>query len=264
MILNIFLHIFTRYIRHLIEIKNMGKVSDLKNICFYDGLKRPIDKERILKFEKNAIYDRYYSGRVFDHTTLIEDLGTIQIDFTNIHDWLQELPDIDSKSGRIFSLYAEDIDTKSIVVIIHGYIILVPFGIGKAALKEYYYQAGVDTYYPIAIISSLRTTISTPNILVKLLDRIEQEVNIYWKRRKIEIIELLKEGDLWKRYINSFDDIIHYYFLCPSIDRELVFALKQREYKTQGNFQLLSNTTASYDDAMINDHLKRAKRLSGL
>lgn len=233
----------------------------LPYLQFYNGRTHPIDKERILDFELNAIYKRYYSDRLFDHSALIENLGPIQIDYSNIHDWLQEIPDIDTRSARIFSLWAEDERTSEVVLIAHGYFILMPFGSGEKAVSDYYYLTGEETFYPVAVISSFRTVIDKMAILVDLLERVELEINLLWKDLKQKIVSSIEKGFLWKRYVNSFNEIIHFSFLCPSMDREVIEALRQREYRTTGVMQLLSSSTASYDTAIINDHLKQAKKM---
>ncbi len=233
----------------------------LPYLQFYNGRTRPIDKERILDFELNAIYKRYYTDRLFDHSALIENLGPIQIDYSNIHDWLQEIPDIDPRSARVFSLWAEDERTSEVVLIAHGFFILMPFGSGKKAVSEYYNLTGEETFYPIAIISSFRTVIDKMAILADLLERVEYEINLLWKDQKQHIISTIEKGFLWKRYVYSFDEIIHFSFLCPSMDREVIEALRQKDYRTTGVMQLLSSSTASYDDAIINDHLKQAKKM---
>ncbi|MHA2165349.1 MAG: hypothetical protein ACXAAT_05730 [Candidatus Hodarchaeales archaeon] len=61
--------------------------KNITNLKFYDGRYHSIDKERLHKFEMEAVINRFYGGRNITSTNLIEDLGPIQLDFTNVHPW---------------------------------------------------------------------------------------------------------------------------------------------------------------------------------
>ncbi|MFW9855168.1 MAG: hypothetical protein ACFFFG_08900 [Candidatus Thorarchaeota archaeon] len=239
-------------------------VSTLRNLTFYNGRIHHIDIERVFRFEMEAVINRYYSGLEIDSITLIEDLGPIQLDFTNVHPWGPEIPDVDERSARLFTLWAEDDQTKDVVVIIRGIYVLLPFQWGQSTLRDYYDFAKDIPYYPLAVISSFRTSFREEIQILQLIDRAKDEIEKNWRELRISVINRLEEGsDLWKRYVLCFDHIIHFSFLCPSIDRELLDALRMKNYRTTGVMQLLASPESSYDRAMINSHLTEAKRLIG-
>ena len=242
------------------------KIESLKNLKFYDGRYHSIDKERLHKFEMEAVINRLYAGRNIPSTMLIEDLGPIQLDFTNVHPWASEIPDINDKSARLFTLWAENIESKDVILILRGIYVLLPFQWEESTLKDYYDFARDDLpYYPVAVISSFRTTIKEEIKILKLLDKVTNEIEINWRKLRRRVIENLNPGsDLWKRYVLCFDRIIHFSILCPSIDRELIDALRMKNYRTTGVMQLLASPAAAYDQAMINSHLVEAKKLIGI
>ncbi len=246
------------------KAENLNKVS-LQNLKFYDGRYHSIDKERLNKFEMEAVINRIYGGRNITSTNLIEDLGPIQLDFTNIHPWSEEIPDIHVNSARLFTLWAENIESRDVILILRGTYILLPFKWEESTLKDYYDLTREDLpYYPVAVISSFRTTIKEEIQILKILDRIKSEIELNWRILRKRVIERLNpRSDLWKRYILCFDRIIHFSILCPSIDRELIDALRMKNYRTTGVFQLLASPAAAYDQAMINSHLTEAKKLIG-
>ncbi|MHA1944828.1 MAG: hypothetical protein ACW97W_01900 [Candidatus Hodarchaeales archaeon] len=239
--------------------------KNITNLKFYDGRYHSIDKERLHKFEMEAVINRFYGGRNITSTNLIEDLGPIQLDFTNIHPWSEEIPDIHEKSARLFTLWAERIESRDVILILKGFYVLLPFKWEESTLKDYYDLAREDLpYYPVAVISSFRTTIKEEIKILKILDIVTPEIELNWRMLRQRVIENLNPGsDLWKRYVLCFDRIIHFSILCPSIDRELIDALRMKNYRTTGVFQLLASPAAAYDQAMINSHLTEAKKLIG-
>jgi hypothetical protein len=66
--------------------------SIINQLRFYDGRNYSIDQKRLADFEMRAIINRYYHGEDIDVSTLIEDLGPINLDFTNIHPWAEKIP----------------------------------------------------------------------------------------------------------------------------------------------------------------------------
>ncbi|MFW9777811.1 MAG: hypothetical protein ACFFE8_03075 [Candidatus Heimdallarchaeota archaeon] len=234
----------------------------IKKLVFYNGRNHYIDKDRVFKFEMAAVINRYYSGRQIDSTTLIEDLGPIQLDFTDVHPWAPQIPDINEKSARLFTLWAEDGETKDVVLILRGIYVLLPFKWGENTLLDYYEFVEDIPYYPIAVISSFRTTFRDEIMILRLVDRVKEEIELVWRDLRQSVIDRLEKGsELWKRYVLCFEKIIHFSFLCPSIDRELIDALRMKNYRTTGVMQLLASPELSYDQAMINSHLTEAKAL---
>ena len=71
---------------------------------FYDRQIQPIDKKRMSKFDKTAFHDRYYPDQNIITNELINELGAFAIDFTNIHSWYHELPDIDDRCKAVHNL----------------------------------------------------------------------------------------------------------------------------------------------------------------
>lgn len=237
-------------------MKNSLPMDELK---FYDGRIHSIDRNRLFKFDMRSIIDRYYSGQNIDSATIFEDIGPVAIDYSNVQHWSNEIPDLNSKGARVFTLWAEGEKTKEVIVILRGFYILIPFKLGEQTVKEYYIGGETGPYYPVAVISSFRTIYSNELQLNKLVDRVKEEIQLNWQKIRQELLERLDKTELWKRYVLSFEQIIHYSFLVPGIDRELIEALRRQNYRTTGVFQLLSSPTTSYDQAMINSHLKEAK-----
>jgi len=236
--------------------------SWINQLQFYNGRDHSIDKKRLAEFETRAIINRYYHGEEIDVATLIEDLGPINLDFTNIHPWSEKIPDIDRRSARLFTLWAEDRETKDVVLILRGFYVVLSFTWGKTQLIDYFGLTENVPYYPMAVISSLRTVVYENIQLRALLDRIKAELEENWKELRQQVINNLdKNDDLWKRYIFCFDKIIHFSFLCSSMDRELIDSLRKEGYRTTGVLQLMSSPTISYDEAMIKSHLKEARKI---
>lgn len=237
--------------------------SLLNQLRFYDGRNHFIDQKRLVDFEMRAIINRYYHGEDINVSTLIEDLGPINLDFTNIHaPWAEKIPDIDKRSARLFTLWAEDEKTKDVVLILRGFYVILSFTWGKSQLKEYFEVSDNAPYYPMAVVSALRTAIYDDSQLSVLLDRIKEEIELNWRELRQQIIKNLdKDDDLWKRYVFCFDKIIHFSFLCSCMDRELIDSLRKKDYRTTGVMQLMSSPTVSYDQAVIKSHLKAAKKI---
>ncbi|MFX0015099.1 MAG: hypothetical protein ACFFB2_08250 [Promethearchaeota archaeon] len=243
----------------VIELRNNLKKID---IIIHDGREEPIELGQMIDFEKN-VYERFYEpAREYDTTHQIEKLGPVLIDFTNVHSWAKDIPDIDPRSARLFSVWLEDAKTHKIIGIAHGFFILLPFLLSSATPQEYYSFQGDGPYYPIAIIYSVRTTISNEMQLDLFLDRLWEGISANWKKIRTNIINRLPKGsDLWKRYIFSFENIIHFTFLCPSIDREIIDALERNDYRITSVLQLLASPTPSYDEATIKHHLYTARKV---
>lgn len=250
--------ILIKIIRSLTSLNS----SILNQLRFYDGRKHSIDQNRLADFEMRAIINRYYHGKDIDVSTLIEDLGPINLDFTNIHPWAEKIPDIDKRSARLFTLWAEDEKTKEVVLILRGFYVVLSFTWGKSQLSEYFGLTEDSPYYPIAVITALRIAIYEEDQLSILLDRIKKEIELNWRKLRRQVIKNLdKDDELWKRYVYCFDKIIHFSFLCSTKDRELIESLRKKDYRTTGVMQLLSSPTRSYDQALIKSHLKAAKQL---
>lgn len=116
-------------------------------------------------------------------------------------------------------------------------------------------------YYPMAVISSFRTSIRDEKTLDCFIDQMKEGISLNWKELRNKIIKrLLKGTDLWKRFILSFDQVIHFTFLCPSIDRELIDALHRNNYRISGVMQLLASTSPAYDETTINQYFRLAKK----
>ena len=231
----------------------------IDRLQFHDGRRNPIDRERMFDFETKAVLNRYYAGREIDAGALLDDLGPFQMDFADVLHWGGEIPDINEKSARLFSLWADDKETKEIITIVHGFFVVMAFGKGKAHLKDYYYFDENVPYFPISLVTSLRTTIHDE--LDQLLDRILEEIGLNWQKRRIEVMNDLEEGsELWQRYSLCLDRILHFVFLCPSIDRELIDSLRKKDYQTTGVMQLLASPPTEYN-IEVDSYLKTARRL---
>ncbi|MHA1978628.1 MAG: hypothetical protein ACW98F_18090 [Candidatus Hodarchaeales archaeon] len=235
-----------------------SKIAQLK---FYNGLSHFIDKDRIIKFEEKSLIDRFFSGRDVSTETMIEELGPIAVHYANVQPWAEEIPDIDTRSARTFSIWAEDKRTKEIVTTVRGFYILMPFHWGKETLQEYYSFSENVPYYPMVVISSFLSIFSEENLLDQLIERVKAELQKNWQNLRQRMIETLKKTDLWKRFVLSFDSIIYFSFLCSTSDRELVKALRKNDCRITGILQMLASPTPSYDEAMITSHLNGAKKV---
>jgi hypothetical protein len=77
------------------------------NIKIYDGRKKPIDMKRMTELENDGVIQRLFSGRALERAAIFEQLGSWIIDFANIHVSSKEIPDIDDRSARLFSLWSK-------------------------------------------------------------------------------------------------------------------------------------------------------------
>lgn len=113
----------------------------------------------------------------------------------------------------------------------------------------------------MAIISSFQTILKDEEHLIELLDQVREEILKNWQELRDRMIKTLEKTDLWKRYVLSFERIIHFSFLCSAIDRVLLEALRRKDYRITGVLQMLASPTPSYDQAMVASHLNDAKRI---
>ncbi|MHA2334893.1 MAG: hypothetical protein ACXAEU_22890 [Candidatus Hodarchaeales archaeon] len=232
----------------------------MNKLRFYDGRTHPIDQERLIEFDVKSVSDRYYSSRVIDAAKVIDDMGPFHLDYTNVQFVSSDLPDIDKRSARLFTLWAEDEESKEVVILLRGFYILVPFKFGEEALKEYHHLKDTSCY-PMAVISSIRTVFKDLVTLTEVLDRVKEEIVLNWQKTRQQVIDTLDRSELWERYVLSFDEIIYFSFLCPSIDRELIEALKRNDYRTTGIMQILASPTLSYDHLKVKLHLNEAMKM---
>ena len=230
----------------------------INNLQFHDGRKTSISQERLVQFDIRSVVDRFYQTQTIDASAVISDLGPIHIDYTNIQDWAGEIPDIDKRSARVFILWADNPETKEVFLLLRGYFILVPFQFGIEQLKEYHFQHDTPCQ-PMAIISSFRTTFDDVEVLVELVDRVENELNNHWRETRKNLIDTLEKTFLWERYVYSLETISYISYLCPSIDRELLAALKRKNFSPTGVLQVMASPTGSYDQLSLESHLKEAK-----
>ncbi|MFW9996872.1 MAG: hypothetical protein ACFFD4_32825 [Candidatus Odinarchaeota archaeon] len=232
----------------------------VNRLKFHNGHFNAIDEKRISGFEAKAIIDRFYFGQNVDVTAIIEDLGPTVVLFSNVQPWSGELPDIDKKSARLFTIWAEDEKTKEVITIIQGFFILSPFKFhGEETFVDYYYFKENVPYYPIAIISGFLTVLNA-ELIDDLLERLIEEIQKYWGELRQRVIESVSKTNLWKRYVFSFEKIIHFSFVCPSFDRGLFEALRRKNYRVTNVLQLMASPTPSYDQAKVKTHIEEAKR----
>ena len=244
-----------------ITFKNDMNSEKIEQLRFYNGLVNSIDKTRMTLFEQRSITDRFYSGGDVNTETVIEELGPTSIHYSNVQPWAKEIPDIDKRSARTFSIWAEDQKSKEVVVSVRGFYILIPLQWGKETIQEYYSFSEHVPYYPVAVVSSFLTIINDKEELNDLIERVKEEIQQNWQNLRQRIIETLNKTDLWKRYVLSFENIIHFSFLCSAFDRELVNALRTNDYRITGALQMLASPTYSYDKAMVVSHLNKAKEI---
>lgn len=233
------------------------------DIIFHDGIKEPIDVERMSEFDIQSVLDQLFDSRTdIDSASVLEELGPWVLDYTNLHDWSENIPDVQKNGSRLFQLWAENTSTSRIIGVTKGHFVLVPFTLSSSAMKDYYALEATPPYYPMAIITSLRSALREPEDLDEFLKALFEAVSQNWKERRQEAIETLgKETELWKRYVYCFEDIIHFTVLCPSIHRRLIDALKRQGQRITGVMQLLASSSPSYDRVAIEHHMKKARKL---
>lgn len=231
----------------------------MPRLQFHDGRTNAIEKDRLIQFEIRSVLDRFYQNRTLNAAKVLDDIGSIHVDYTNIQDFHSEIPDIDKRSARLFTLWAEEIDTKEIALILRGFFILVPFDYSKEALKYYYYHEAPS--YPMALITAFRTIYEEVEILSNVIDQVKGALLTHWKALRLILINTLKKTKLWERYVLSLDQLIYYSFLIPSLDRELISALKRTNHRTTGIMQIMASQTPSYNQVQMKNHMEGAKKI---
>ena len=249
-----------------ISIVNGGiivrKNNRILNLILHNGRQKALDVVRLEEFDLKSISEKFFPNRDIDSSSLFEQFGDWCVDFTNVHGWAKEMPDIDPRSARLFTIWAEDANSGDVLGLARGFYILMPFTLSPTTIREYYLPQEEMTYYPMAIISSLRTMIKEENQLDFLLDQMRKEISSNWRELRKNTIKILSKGsDLWKRYVFSFEEVIHFTFICPSIDRELIDTLQRNNYRISGVMQLLSSSAPSYDEATIKHHLRSSQKV---
>ncbi|MHA2089808.1 MAG: hypothetical protein ACW98K_03015 [Candidatus Kariarchaeaceae archaeon] len=233
----------------------------IDSLRFYDGRKHKISAEKMVRFDMKSIFDRYYPDKTKQAYEVFEDLGGFVLEFTNLLEGYDEIPDLDEKSARLFSIWAEDDVSKEVVLVLRGIFVLTPYNFTIEKVENYYSGRELDDiYYPTAVLTVFRTTIVDIDELEKLLDRSLIEIEAQWKLLRRNTIQRLSSGThLWRRYVNSIEKLIHYTFQIPSIDRETLDTLKRKNYRITNFMMLLASTTPSYDTATIEHHIKWAR-----
>ncbi|MHA2495695.1 MAG: hypothetical protein ACXAEI_09400 [Candidatus Hodarchaeales archaeon] len=232
-------------------------------INFHNGREKAIDIERLIEFEDRCVLTLLFRGEdEWDAKTVLEELGPYGIDFSNvILQWSEAIPDIHPHSTRLFTIWAENTETGDVVGLVRGFFMLAPFS-STGGSKEYYSLHEHIPYYPLACISSFRTTLKEKEALDDFLTQLLEAISQNWQQIRRDTISRLPEGSsLWRRFVLSFEEIIHFSFLCPSIDREVIETLKRRNYRGTGVMQLFASTSPFYDQAAINHHLQRAHQI---
>ncbi len=240
----------------------LRKNDQTLNLIIHDGRQNALDVDRLKDFDLKSVSEKFFPTRDIDSSSLFEQFGDWCVDFTNVHGWAEEIPDIDPRSARLFTIWAEDENTQEVLGLARGFFILMPFTLSPTTIREYYSPQEDMTFYPMAIISSLRTRIKEEKKLDFLLDQMRKKISSNWKELRSNTIKLLSKGsDLWKRYVFSFEEVIHFTILCPSIDREMIDTLQRNNYRISGVMQLLSSSSPSYDEATIKHHLRSSQKL---
>lgn len=230
-----------------------------KDLKFYDGLKTPIDRDRYNVFENKSVLDRFFSRNIVA-VSLFETFGYGLADFTNVHPLYFQFPDI-KDTLRIFTLWAEDRKTNEVVVLLRGFYILEPFIVKDQTLLDDFSRLG-ESFQPFALVSSIRTIIQDSDQLGRLIEWVKTEIEQHWKKRRQIVIETLDpDNPVWKRFVFSFDKILYYSFVCPSIDREFTSAFRKLNFHLTSIFQQFSSPTADYDQAIIKPYLRDVKAI---
>ncbi|MHA2031247.1 MAG: hypothetical protein ACW99Q_17845, partial [Candidatus Kariarchaeaceae archaeon] len=205
--------------------------------------------------------ERYFSDpSSIEVSKMFEDLGPWVFDYTNLQPWGNEMPDIHEHSARIFSIWAEENETKQLCLIIRGFFALTPFVMG---VQTYYHATDkITPFYPMAILSNFRTNYKDSKDIDPLIGEAMRAINSQWRELRNKIIGRLEIGsELWHRYNFTIDKIIHFTIVCPSMDRELIESLRKRGYNTTGVMQVLSSQVEEYSKASIDDHIRKSQEI---
>ncbi|MBD3405955.1 MAG: hypothetical protein GF411_07500 [Candidatus Lokiarchaeota archaeon] len=233
----------------------------MMQIIFHDGRVKQATSDQMAKFDSESVIELLYESTERGTVHVTEETGPYVIDFSNIHPWGKEIPDIDKRSTRIFSIWAENQSEKKIVGLAQGYYLLFPFSWGVASLDEFYNPSGEVPYYPMCLFTSLRTTLND-NEFEPFFDQLLNAIEKNWQKYRNQAIDIIERGSpLWKRFVLCFDKIIHYTVLCPSADRRLIEMLKKRSFNLTGVIQVLALMSQSYDKAALENHMRTAKSL---
>ncbi|MHA2098952.1 MAG: hypothetical protein ACW99A_09710 [Candidatus Kariarchaeaceae archaeon] len=237
--------------------------SIVARLKFHDGRKYKITSEKMYAFDNTSIFDRYYPDKTKEAYEVFEDLGGFALDFTNLFEGFEEIPDINDKSSRLFTLWAEDEEKNEVVLILRGIFVLTPYNFSSQKAKNYYLGKDEDDlYYPTAVLTVFRTTYVDIDQLEMLINRSLIEIEAQWKMLRDKAIDNLPSNTrLWRRYVNSIDKLIHFTFQIPSIDREILDTLKRKNYRITNFMMLLASTTPSYDSATLEYHIKETQKL---
>lgn len=229
----------------------------LGEIKFHDSREKSIDQARMIKFEEEY-FNKIIVGDITNSPRIMADIGAIMVDFMETMEWGESLPDIHPKSSRLFSFWGEDTKTKKVVVIVRGTIMLVPFTHGTT---EGYYADRSEkfSYYPVAIVNSIKPLYKDLDKLENLLDLIYIQINMQWsKLKKTAISNLSGNGLLLKRFNSSVDRVLQYSFICPKEDRELEKALRLKNYQITSILEVLTSPDPSYDKVELDHHIQRS------
>jgi hypothetical protein len=93
-----------------------------------------------------------------------------------------------------------------------------------------------------------------------VIDQVKDALLSHWQALRKTLIDSLEKTKLWERYVFSLDQLIYYSFLIPSVDRELISALKRKNHRTTGIMQIMASQTPSYDQIQMKVHLEEAKK----
>ncbi|MFW9779519.1 MAG: hypothetical protein ACFFE8_11745 [Candidatus Heimdallarchaeota archaeon] len=246
----------------------MNKVLKTAQIQFHNGREEAIDTKRRQEFDRRIIR-KFFPNRQIEATDLFDRFGDWMMDYTNIHAEKKDegLSDINEESVRIFTLWAENIDTREILCIVRGFFQLGWFDYSSLLdsslrIEWEYPDSELGPSYPWAIISSMRTILIEEQNLRILIQKMKAEINQTWKKIRNSVIDRLKKGSLRRKlYVLSFNEVVHYTIICPSMDREIIEVLLDTDFLISGFMQILTSKAPAYDEATIRHHLNSSKKI---
>lgn len=249
----------------------MNTLLKRTQIQFHDGREEAIDTKRRQDFDRKVFFERFFPNKQIDPTSIYDRFGDWMLDYTNVHAEKKKegLLDINEDSVRIFTLWAENIDTGDILCTLRGFIHLGSFGFDSSwyddiLIRDWEYSdSDLSEYrYPWAIVSSFRTILKEEQDLHIIIQKVKIEINQYWKKIRKRTINRFEKGTpRWKYYVLSHDEVIHYTIVCPSIDREVIEVLLDTDFSIADFMQILVSKTPAYDEATIRHHLNTAKKI---
>ena len=131
-------------------------------------------------------------------------------------------------------------------------------------MEDYYFGKTDASYYPKVLITTFKIVLTEAKKLDDFITYLSDVIEIKWQSIRERVISSSVNKDIRKRFILSFKKIIYYSYIIPSVEQDLIKALKRRDYLITGVSQILSSKSVSYDEAVVDNHINESKKLISL